>query len=158
VEIPSQNKFKIMKIAQKITVVITLITLFASCQPGSDTKEILKKPETRKELMDKIANDSTLSKEMMAAMMSSHSGMAMMQNHESMMKMMKDNPGMMENMMADMMETCKNDSTMMSGMCKEMMGNPQMMDMMEKMKGKNMDMGKMNGMDTTKAIDHKSHH
>ena len=147
-----------MKIFQKVTVLITLITLFASCQSSSDTKEILSKPETRKEMMDKIANDSSMSKEMMTAMMSSNNGMSMMQNHESMMKMMKDNPGMMQGMMSDMMDMCKNDSTMMAGMCKTMMANPQMMDMMQKMKGGEMNMDKMNAMDTTKAVDHKSHH
>ena len=155
-----------MKMFQKVTVLITLITLFASCQSGSDTKEILSKPEARKEMMNKIANDSSMSGEMMAAMMSSNNGMAMMQghqkkmmqNHESMMKMMKDNPGMMQGMMNDMMDMCKNDSTMMAGMCKVMMTNPQMMDMMQKMKGGDMNMGKMNAMDTMKAVDHKSHH
>ena len=81
-----------------------------------------------------------------------------MEHHSSMMKMMKDNPGIMESMMTDMMEACKNDTTMMSGMCKAMIGNQQMMDMMQKMKGKNMDMGKMNVVDTTKGTDHKSHH
>ena len=153
-----------MKIFQKLTVLITLITLFASCQSGSDSKEILSKPDTRKEMMTQIANDSSMSKEMMSAMMSSNNGMAMMQNHqmmmmqnhESMMKMMKDNPDMMQGMMNGMMEMCKNDSTMMAGMCKTMMANPQMMDMMQKMKGGNM--SKMNAMDTTKVIDHKAHH
>jgi len=153
-----------MKIFRKLPVLIILITLFASCQSSSDTKEILSKPDTRKEMMDKIANDSSMSAEMMTAMMSSNSGMAMMkehqkmmmENHESMMKMMKDIPDMMQGMMSDMMEMCKNDSTMMAGMCKTIMANPQMMDMMQKMKGGNM--SKMNAMDTTKAIDHKAHH
>ena len=149
-----------MKILQKITLLFALIILFASCQSSTDSKLLLSKPDTRKEMMNKIANDSTMSKEMMTAMMTSNSGMAMMeehqkmmmQNHESMMKMMKDDPGMMHKMMMNMMEACKNDTTMMSGMCKAMMGNKPMMDMMQKMNGK------MNGMDTTKAIDHKSHH
>lgn len=155
-----------MKIFQKVAVLIALIALFASCQSSSDTKEILSKPGTRKEVMDKIANDSSMSKEMMSAIMSSNNGMPMMQNHqmmmmqnqESMMKMMKDNPAMMKGMMSTMMEMCKNDSTMMTGMCKTMMANPQMMNMMQKMKGGNMNMGRMNAMDTTKAVDHKSHH
>lgn len=155
-----------MKTFRKLTLMIALITLFASCQSSSDTTEILSKPETRKEVMDKIANDSSMSKEMMAAMMTSNNGMAMMQNHqmmmmqnhESMMKMMKDNPAIMQGMMSTMMDMCKNDSTMMAGMCKTMMANPEMMDMMQKMKEKNMGMGKMNAKDTTKAVDHKSHH
>ena len=153
-----------MKRVQKITMAIALVMVLASCQSSTDTKQILSKSETRKEMMDKIANDSSMSKEMMGAMMASHTGLAMMQdhqkmmmgNHETMMKMMKDNPGMMEGMMTNMMEACKNDTAMMSGMCKVMMGNKQMMDMMQKMKG--IDMGKMKGMDTTKAKDHTLHH
>jgi predicted PP-loop superfamily ATPase len=138
--------------------------LFASCQSSTDTKQILSKSETRKDMMDKIANDSSMSKEMMGAMMASQTGTAMMHdhqkmmmgNHETMMKMMKDNPGMMEGMMTNMMDACKNDTAMMSGMCKAMMENKPMMDMMQKMKG--MDMGKLKGMDTTKAKDHTLHH
>jgi hypothetical protein len=143
-----------MQTLQKNTLLIALVMLFVSCQSGSDTKEVLSKPETRKEMMDKIANDSSMSKEMMGVMMASHTGMTMMQEHQKMM--MKENPGMMEGMMANMMEACKNDTTMMSGMCKAMMGNKQMMDMMQKMKG--MDMGKMKGMDTMNVKDHTLHH
>ncbi len=155
-----------MKAVKKLAVLIILITLIASCQSATDTKQILSKSETRNEIMDKIANDSSMSREMMRAMMASHTGMAMMQdhqkmmmgNHETMMKMMKDNPGMMEGMMTNMMEACGNDTVMMSGMCKAMIGNKQMMDMMQKMKGKNMDMSTMKGMDTTNVKDHTSHH
>ena len=147
------KKNEIMKRLQKIGLSIALITLFASCQTNSNSGQALSSTETRKEIMGKIADDSTMTKEMMAAMMNSNNGMAMMQdhqkmmmgNHETMMKMMKDNPGMMEGMMTNMMEACKNDTAMMSGMCKAMMGNKQMMDMMHKMKGENKDM-KMDGM------------
>jgi len=45
----------------------------------------------------------------------------------------------------------------MSSMCKSMMGNQQMMDMMQKMKGKNMDMKKMDKK-TENKDDTKSHH
>ena len=142
-----------MQTLQKVTLMIVLVTLIGSCQSGTDAKQILSKSETRKEIMDKIANDSSMSKEMMGAMMASQTGTAMMHdhqkmmmgNHETMMQMMKDNPGMMEGMMTNMMEACKNDTAMMSGMCKAMMGNKQMMDMMQKMKGENKDM-KMEGM------------
>ena len=155
-----------MKKLQNVALMLALITLFASCQSGTDTKEVLSKPATRKDMMSKIANDSSMSREMMGAMMASHTGMAMMQdhqkmmmgNHETMMKMMKDNPGMMEGMMTNMMEACRNDTVIMSGMCNAMMGNKQMMDMMQKMKGKNMDMSTMKGMDTTNVKDHTSHH
>ena len=156
-----------MKSLQKAALATALIMVFASCQSSTDVTQTLSKPDTRKEMMDRIANDSSMSKEMMGAMMNSQNGkMMMMQdyqkmmmgNHETMMKMMKDNPGMMEGMMTNMMEACKNDTTMMSGMCKAMMGNKQMMDMMQKMKSKNMDMGNMKGMDTTNVKDHTSHH
>ena len=135
-----------MKAMSKIVLAIVLIISIASCQSRTDVNSILSKTGTRKAIMDAIANNSDMSKEMMAAMMSSSNGMAMMQNHESMMKMMKENPGMMHNMMMNMMETCKNDTTMMSGMCKKMMEDPQMMDMMQKMKGENKDK-KMEGME-----------
>ena len=155
-----------MKAVKKLAVLIILITLIASCQSATDTKQILSKSETRNEIMDKIANDSSMSREMMRAMMASHTGMAMMQdhqkmmmgNHETMMKMMKDNPGILEGMMTNMMEACGNDTVMMSGMCKAMIGNKQMMDMMQKMKDKSMDMSNRKGMDTTNVKDHTSHH
>ena len=142
-----------MKRLLKVALAITLITLFATCQSGTDVNQTLLKPDTRKEMMDKIAEDSTMSKEMMTAMMNSNNGMAMMQNHqkmmmqnhESMMKMMKDNPAMMQSMMSAMMETAKGDTSMMSSMCKTIMSNQPMMDMMQKMKGeKSMKMGGMN--------------
>ena len=143
-----------MKAMSKIVLAIALCVSIASCQSNSDVSSILSKTDTRKAIMDTIANNSDMSKEMMAAMMNSKAGNMMMENHEAMMKMMKDNPGMMDNMM----EACKTDTTMMSGMCKKMMENPQMMEMMHKMKGKNMDMDKMNAMDTTKTIQNKAHH
>ena len=133
-----------MKSLQKLTLLIALITFFASCQSGTDVNQTLSKTETRMEMMNKIADDSTMSKEMMAAMMNSKNEkmmmMPMMENHKAMMEMMKDNPGMMHTMMMNMMEASKSDTSMMSGMCKKMMENPQMMDMMQKMKGEKMDM------------------
>ena len=131
-----------MKSLQKLSLLVALITFFASCQSGTDVNQTLSKTETRMEMMNKIADDSAMSKEMMAAMMNSKNGkmmmMPMMENHKAMMEMMKDNPGMMHTMMMNMMEASKSDTSMMSGMCKKMMENPQMMDMMQKMKGENM--------------------
>lgn len=145
-----------MKILQKFAFAIALTTLFSACQPNSDPKQILSNKETKKGVMDAIANDGDLMTEMMETMMNNQNGktmllgndkmaMMMMESPGTMMKKMKDNPGMMQNMMTKMMETCKNDSNMMSGMCKTMMENQEMMDMMEKMKGEKMDMGKMKG-------------
>ena len=54
-----------------------------------------------------------------------------------------------------MIEACKTDTGMMSSMCKTMMENPQRMDMVQKMKGKNSEMNKMKGMD---KMDDKSIH
>jgi len=130
-----------MKTLQKITLAIALITLFTSCQSA---KQILSKSDLRTEIITAIANDPDMSKEMMEAIMDSKNGKMMMQgndkmkmmmeNHGMMMKMMKDNPGMMQSMMSNMMEASKTDTSMMSSMCKSMMGNQQMMDMMQKMK------------------------
>jgi hypothetical protein len=47
-------------------------------------------------------------------------------------------------MMSDMMESAKGDTSMMSSMCKTMMSNQPMMDMMQKMKGEKKDMKGMN--------------
>jgi len=151
-----KDKFKIMKKLQKAAVAVALIALFASCQSSSNPNQVLSNKETRKEIMDTIANNSEMMSEMMAAMMSSENGktmmqgnekmnMMMMENHGAMMKMMKGNPSMMEGMMADMMEACKGDSSMMSSLCKTMMRDQQMMDMMDKMKDGKMDMNKMEG-------------
>lgn len=154
-----------MRLLQKFALAIVLITLLASCQSNSEIKEVLSNPDTRKEIMDSIAHNSDMSKEMMTAMMNSKNNKMMMEgdgkmsmmmaNHDSMMKMMKDNPAMMHKMMLQMIEVCNTDTGMMSSMCKTMMGNPQMMEMMKKMKGKNSDMNKMKGMD---KMGDKSHY
>ncbi len=147
-----------MKTLQKITLFIALVALFASCQSNTDVDKILLNQDTRKAIIDKIANDSNLSKEMTETMMKSSNGklmmlandnltmLMMMENHGKMMKMMKDDPGMMKSMMSDMMETCKSDTAMLSSMCKNMMESPQMMDMMHKNMGGKMDMKGMKGM------------
>jgi hypothetical protein len=134
-----------MNTLQKFVLVIGFIALalFLACQSRTEIKQILSKSDTRKEIMEIIANDSIMSKEMMETMMNNKTCRMMMQgnekmtmmtmeNHGKMMKMMKDNPGMMQVMMSDMMESCKSDTSMMSSMCKTMMGNQQMNNMMQK--------------------------
>ena len=144
-----------MKTLKKITLLIALIALFASCQSNTDVNKILANQDTKKAIMNTIANDSNLSVDMMEVMMNNENSkmmmmgnekmtMMMMENHGTMMKMMKENPAMMQSMMTGMMEICKGDSTMMSSMCKTMMENPQMMDMMHKKMGGKMDMKGMN--------------
>ncbi len=137
-----------MKSLKIIALAIALITLFSSCQSGTDVKQILSNQDTRKDIMNSIAADHNMSVEMMAAMMNNEHGkmmmhehgMMMMKDHSMMQNMMKSDPGMMKDMMNDMMESCKNDSTKMYEMCRTMMGNKPMMDMMNKMNGENMDM------------------
>ncbi len=95
-----------MKTLQTLTLAIALLTLFASCQSTSAQMQGLSNNETRKEIMNAIANDSIMSQEIIGAMMNSQNGMMMMQenqmrimgNHSSMMNMLKDNPRMMQNM------------------------------------------------------------
>jgi hypothetical protein len=161
-----------MKTLQKIFIVIVLISpaLFASGQSNTDINQILSKSDSRKKIMDTIANDSTMTKEMKEAMMNSKNCKMMMQGNGkmSMMKTMCDNPEMMESMMSNMMEKCKtdtlmmksmmsnmmkaceSDTSMMSSMCKTMMGDQQMKDMMQKKMGGKKDMKKMEGMDKMK--------
>lgn len=141
-----------MKTLQKLALTIVLVTLFIACQPTSTQKPDLSNKETRNEIMATIANDSTMSQEMITAMMNGKNGMMMqnrqmmgMENRTSMMNMMKDNPGMMQNMMSAMMETAKGDTIMMSGMLKTMMENPQMMQMMQNRTGNRMMNGMMGG-------------
>lgn len=137
-----------MKTLQKIALFIAFVALFASCQSKTDVPKIMADQDTKKVIMETIANDSNLSKEMMEVLMKSdNSKMMMMEFHGTMMKMMKEDPTMMQSMMASMMETCKNDTAMISTMCKSMMQNPEMMDMMHKKMGGMMDMKGMKGMD-----------
>ena len=58
-----------MKTLQKITMLIALVALFASCQSNIDVNKILSNQDTKKAIMDTIANNSNLSKEMMETMM-----------------------------------------------------------------------------------------
>jgi hypothetical protein len=152
-----------MKTLQTFILAIALITLFSSCQSSSDPKQILSNKDTRKVIMDTIANNSEMMKEMTEAMMNNKNGkmimqgnekmtMMMMENRGTMMKIMKNNPAMMQSMLSDMMETAKGDSSMMSGMYKTMMGNQQMMNMMQKNKTGNNDMNMMDGMNKTEGM------
>lgn len=131
----------IMKTLLKITLFIAFVAVFASCQSSTDVKQILSNQDTKSAIMDSIANDSNLSKEMLGLMLNGrNSDVIMGQIHETMMEKMKDNPDMMHGMMTGMMETCKGDSAMVSSMCMSMMENPEMMEMMHKKMGSKMDM------------------
>src|SRR5665647_534138 len=147
-----------MKTVQKITLFIALIALFASCQPSTDVTKILSNQDTKKAIMDIIANDSNLSVEMMETMMDSENSIMMMRGNEKMtsmmmqnqgimMKMMQNNPAMMQSMMNGMMETFKGDTAMMSSMSSFMLKNPQMMNMIHKNMGADFGMKGMNHME-----------
>ncbi len=130
-----------MKTLQKIIGLIALTAIFASCQTP---KQVLSKSDSRIEIMNDIAKDHDMSKEMMEAIMTGDHGKmlmhermnAMIEDKSMMKKMMKDDPEMSKRMMSTMMDNAKSDTTMMSQMCKSMMDNPQMMEMMQKMKEK----------------------
>lgn len=136
-----------MKTLLKVVLVLVIIALFTSCQSSKDAKQILSNTDTKKGIMECIANDNTMSKEMMETMMNSENckmmmkenekmTMMMMEDNGTMKKMMQDHPDMMQSMMSQMMETCKKDTSMMNLMCKTMMGNHEMMETMHNMKGK----------------------
>lgn len=150
-----------MKTIQKAALVIILITLISSCRSNTDTKQILSSKETRKGIIDTIAGNSEMMKEMTEAMMNSKNSktmmqgndkmtMMMMENRIEMRKVMKDKPFILQNMMADIMETVKSDSSVMLGMCKTIIGNPQMKDMIQKLIQENKDINKMNGINNIK--------
>jgi hypothetical protein len=161
-----------MKTLQRISMVIILImpALFVSGQSNIDIDKILSKSDSREKIIATIANDSIMSKEMNEAMMNSKNCKMMKQGDVkmSMMKTMSDNPAMMESMMSNMMEKCKTDTLMMKSMmsnmmkacksdtsmmscaCITMMGDKQMMDMMQKKMDGNKDMKMMGGMDKMK--------
>lgn len=170
-----------MKTLQKLGLAVGLMGLLYSCQ---STNKVLSKSDKRMEIMNTIANDDSMSKEMTDILMNSKMGkmrmhenekmmmkehhakmMEMMkenpemmkEHHEKMIEMMKEHPEMMKSMMSEMMNAAQRDTTMMSGMCKAMMGNEKMMDMMHKMKGEKMNMKKMDSK-PKKEVDHKSHH
>jgi hypothetical protein len=143
-----------MKTLKKVSMLIALIALFASCKPNTDPKQILADKEAKKGIIAEIANNTETVNEMMEVFMNNEKAkmvmlgneklnMMVIQNHGTIMKIMKDNPDLMQSMMNDMMEACKNDPQMMTSMCNIMMENKPMMEMMQKMKGDkkgNMDM------------------
>ncbi|MBZ0204057.1 MAG: membrane or secreted protein [Ignavibacteria bacterium] len=156
-----------MKTLQKIVLMIALVSLLSSCQSTPDTKQVLSNNETRKQIIDTIASNSEMMKEMTEAMMNSKNGkmmmqgnekltMMMMENYGTMMKILKNNPEMMQRMMSDMMETSKGDTSMMSGIYKTMIGNHQMMDMIQKRMEGNKDMNRMGNMNSMEGMDKKT--
>ena len=123
-----------MKTLQSTMLAIVLIAITSSCQAPSDAKQLVSNDETRKEIIDAIANNTEMSQEMMTAMMQNKDRKMMRKHHKSMVGMMKDDSTMMNGMMKDMMHASKSDTSMMSSMCRTMMDDKEMMDRMEMMK------------------------
>lgn len=151
-----------MKKLQPIVIALTVIVFIASCK-ASSTQQALASTESRQEIMDPIADNEAVSKQMMQTMMNTSTGkMAMdgigelmMPDHASMMEQMKKDSAMNKSMTSDVMEACEKDSTMMLDLCRKMMDNTGAMNMMQKMKGGKMTMDNMKGMDSTKGTNHK---
>lgn len=120
-----------MRTLQKYIALIALVTLLASCQ---SPKQVLSKSDSRMEIMNNIASDHEMSKEMMDAIMRGDHGKmlmhermkTMMENESMMAKMMKDDPEMKKRMMSKMIENAKSDTAMMAQMHTFMMNNPEM--------------------------------
>ena len=118
-----------MKTLQKIVLSLGLIGLLNSCQ---STNQVLSKSDKRMEIMNTIANDESMSKEMIGILMSSKSGkMAMMKGHHAKMKeMMKEDPEMMKAMMSEMMDNPEMMKEHQAKMTAKMKDNPEMKKMM----------------------------
>jgi len=143
-----------MKTLKKINFAFVLFTLFSSCQNSGDVTQILSNPESRKTIMDSIANNNEMSLEMMETIWNSKNGRTMMQgnskmmgrflgSHEGMMNLIRNNPEMMQNLISDMMDASSIDSSMLSSIYNTMMRNPQMMERMKMMHGSNGNMSKL---------------
>ena len=105
-----------MKLFQKIAIFIGLITLLSSYEetPTLGVREVLSKTDTRKEIMDSIAHDIVMSKEMINLLMKRpNSKPITIWNHKAIMKMVQDYPTLMNETMHQMIEKCKDDITMM---------------------------------------------
>jgi len=132
-----------MKTLVKITVVVAITSLVASCSQ-QDAASILANNNLRKDIMTSIAGNHEMSMEMMDAMINNEHGKMMMQgntkmmnmmmgNQEMMQSMMKENPELMHNMMDAMMNATDGDSTNMMYMYHEIKDHPKMMGMMQNM-------------------------
>ena len=149
-----------------MVILAVALIAFRSCKTESNSEKVLSHKETRKQMMDTIANNSEMMMEMTDAILNSKHGKMMIQENEKMMrmmtenkdamgKMMKNNPDIMNNMMSGMMEAAKGDSAKMSGMVQTMMGNQQMMHMMQNMMGGNAGTDKTEGMKKMEGMHNK---
>ena len=86
-----------MKTLQKTALAIAFMALLVACEQKTSTTNALSKPETRKEIMDSIANNNDMSMEMIETMMNSKNGEKWLQENDKLNTMMRGNHGgMME--------------------------------------------------------------
>lgn len=84
-----------MKILHKLAFVIVFMSFLASCEQKTNAKISLSKSETRKEIMDSIANNNEMSKEMIETMMNSKNEKKWLQENDKLSTMMRGNHGRM---------------------------------------------------------------
>ena len=108
---------------------ISFVSLFTACTYSPNVNQLLADKETRTAIIDTIANDDKMAREMINAILNRNDSM---QPHIGvMMEMMRNNPGMMNTMMSNLMEASKTDSNIMIHMYENMMSNQEMMDRMK---------------------------
>ncbi len=139
-----------MKTLISLLAVISILTVNSYGQK-SEANALLKKPETRKEIINLILNDHNYMTEFIQdmhgnqhAMMMMNSNNQMIGNKEQMdmndqnpvpdksymMNMMHNNPAMMQMMMGNMMDVVATDTAMSHNMLNMMTNHPQIMQMM----------------------------
>ena len=84
-----------MKTLQKLACILAFMSLLASCEQKTNAKISLSKLETRKEIMDSIANNNEMSNEMIETMMNSKNGEKWLQENNKLSTMMRGNHGRM---------------------------------------------------------------
>lgn len=78
-----------MKISSTITVAFVIIISFASCKSGKNINQMLSKSDTRKEVMNTIANSTKMSIEMKEAMFNKENAcLIVKEKYDGMGKMM----------------------------------------------------------------------
>lgn len=137
-----------MKNLQKAGVIFGFLIIFSSCQPNVNSVQILANKDARLEIMDSIANSNELMTEMMSSILNNKKGSMMMQNNQdmhrrlmedrqAMIKIMEENPTLLKAMMEDMIYVSKNDTTLMTSLCRSIVENHQMMGRIQNMQESN---------------------
>ena len=118
-----------------------LLILFTGCQQKADVSRLLAQPDTRNEILNAIARDSSLSNAMIDTLMANpdrhmamqHMGMQrmMMQHNGSMANMMRSDTAIMRRMFNTLIESANKDSALMHRMCTDIINNKPMFSMLD---------------------------